>query len=90
MAFDAAVNQGVYAASVDLQRSLGVIDDGIIGNKTRLAAHSQYSTATVNEYCARRMRRYGMTGNFDRFGLGWARRLFDVHQYASFLTDNDT
>ena len=90
IAFDAAVNQGVYAGSVDLQRSLGVKDDGIIGPKTRLAAHSQYSTDTVNEYCARRMRRYGMTGKFEKFGLGWSRRLFDVHQYASILTSNDT
>jgi len=90
IAFDAAVNQGVHAASVDLQRSLGVKDDGIIGHKTRIAAHSQYSTDMVNEYCARRMRRYGLTKRFDRFGLGWARRLFDVHQYGSFLTWTDT
>jgi len=90
IAFDASVNQGVHAASVDLQRSLGVQDDGIIGTKTRLAAHSQYSIDTVDEYCARRMRRYGLTKRFDKYGLGWARRLFGVNQYATFLTCADT
>jgi len=89
IAFDGAVNQGVHAATIDLQRALGVEDDGIIGNITRVAAHTQYSEAILNEYCARRMVRYGKTKGFHKYGLGWSRRLFDVRNYASVLTCND-
>lgn len=38
--FDSAVNHGVRQASKFLQRALGVDDDGIIGNKTIAAVHS--------------------------------------------------
>lgn len=89
VAFDESVNQGPYAAIIDMQRSLRVKDDGIFGDKTRMAAHIQYSAKLINEYCARRMLRYGTTKKFYKYGHGWARRLFDVHNYASVLTQND-
>jgi len=89
IAFDGSVNQGPYAAIIDLQRSLRVKDDGIFGNETRTAAHFQYSAKLINEYCARRMTRYGSTRKFEKYGLGWSRRLFDVHNYGTILAQND-
>lgn len=80
--FDAAVNQGVGRAAMFLQGALGVTQDGIIGPLTLQAAQGADIPVTVTEYCARRGRHYGNLSTFHRFGLGWMRRLFDVHREA--------
>lgn len=73
--FDTAVNQGVGAAIRLLQASAGVPMDGNIGPKTIAAVNAKGARSMVEEYAARRMHRYGGTVNFDRYGLGWSRRL---------------
>jgi len=75
--FDAAVNQGVDTASRMLQAAIGVKVDGIVGPKTLAAAWRKNGTNVVLEIAAQRGYRYGCTGHFTRFGLGWMRRLMD-------------
>ncbi len=75
LVFDAAVNQGVSAATHMLQFALKVSVDGKIGPNTIAAA-----MASNNETCARfqtlRAYRYMGTINFERYGEGWFSRLF--------------
>jgi lysozyme family protein len=75
MHFDCSVNQGVGAAAKLLQEALGVIPDGKIGPNTIAAALMAKPIPILIEYAARRGKRYADNPNFDRFGLGWLRRL---------------
>jgi len=87
LAFDAAVNHGVAASSLFLQKAVrGVKCDGITGAKTVGAANSKKGRAGVNLvrkiltlrsrfYHTLAMHRPGM----DKFYNGWSRRLFDLH-----------
>jgi lysozyme family protein len=84
MVFDGGVNQGRTAMAKRLQRAVGAADDGVIGPKTLAALdrhHNDYA-GLINEVAARRGRRYAQTRNFDRYGLGWMRRLMAVHGRA--------
>jgi lysozyme family protein len=75
--FDAAVNQGVKPAVFLLQRALDTVQDGHIGPQTlKLAAAATPWHAA--RYLALRAARYVETRNFDRFGLGWFTRLFEL------------
>jgi len=73
--FDTAVNQGTGAAARLLQAAAGVPVDGKVGANTIAAVNAKGARSMVEEYAARRMNRYGVTANFDRYGLGWSRRL---------------
>ena len=73
--FDTCVNQGVGAAAKLLQLSAGAEPDGKIGPKTLAAVRRLPPAGLLTEYAARRAVRYGQTAAFDRFGLGWSRRL---------------
>lgn len=75
MHFDTAVNQGVGAAARLLQEAAGTGVDGKIGPATLAAVGRKDVQTLLNEYAARRALRYAGTANFDRFGLGWLRRL---------------
>ena len=77
IAGDEAVNQGVGAASRDLQTALGVEADGVIGPATVAAAQRQANAPDelLIDVIARRAMRYVAAGNFAVFGLGWMRRL---------------
>lgn len=81
LVFDCAVNQGPYFARRNLQASIGVKTDGIIGPKTLEAARQDPESA-LPELAARRARRYGTTPGFDDYGLGWMRRLTHIFQLA--------
>ena len=86
--FDSAVNQGQPTAKRILQKAAGVKVDGIIGPKT-LAAIRADTDAVLTEFMARRAVRYGNLWNFLTFGLGWMRRLLDVHREAMALRDEE-
>lgn len=79
---DAAVNQGLGAAAVLLQQSLGVKADGNIGPVTLAAANTADVRTLVTEFAARRALRYAGTANLASFGLGWMRRLAAAHALA--------
>lgn len=75
MAFDAAVNQGVHAATEMLQRAAGVATDGLIGPVTTVAAKKP---DVLRNLAVERLMRYSRTRNFDRFGRGWYNRVTDA------------
>jgi len=57
--FDGCVNHGVKAATVLLQRELGLLDDGIIGPKTMGAMHAvQEPTVVAESLIWRRLKFY--------------------------------
>lgn len=76
--FDTAVNMGRAFAITTLQHVVGVSPDGIVGNQTIQAVNMLDPVKIVQEYSAFRMLRYTNIKNFDRYGKGWTRRLFDV------------
>jgi len=84
MVFDGAVNQGRHTIAKRLQRVVGATEDGIVGKDTlgAMKTWSDFYPKLIDEVAARRMRRYAQTRNFKRYGLGWCRRLMDVHSKA--------
>jgi len=74
--FDSAVNQGKSAAIKLLQKVVGTIADGIIGPQTINATNR--TNSIVPRYLAERALRYSKTKNFNKYGRGWMKRLFDV------------
>ena len=80
MVFDAAVNQGPKTARKILQKSLGVVRDGIIGPQT-LAAVSRADPEEISKAMAvERLLRYIETATFHRFGRGWFRRVLETYR----------
>lgn len=84
--FDMAVNAGVKRAGLLLQQVLNTMDfnlieDGIIGNKTRTALNQALSIARqgiIALYQSFRMKYYLSLGNAGTFIHSWSRRTFDV------------
>jgi len=75
--FDAAVNQGVGAATRMLQRALDTVQDGIIGKQTQALA-AKATPWNIARFMAFRALRYASTRGFDTYGAGWLTRLFEV------------
>jgi len=75
---DYAVNSGPRQAARDLQRVLGVTDDGQIGPQTIAAARAMDTKAAIRQLCARRLALMrGLRGGklWATFGKGWQRRV---------------
>lgn len=79
--FDGAVNQGVAPAIKTLQKTLNVVQDGILGQQTITAAQTMRKDA-VALFMADRALRYTGTRNFDLYGRGWLKRLFLISMEA--------
>jgi len=79
--FDAAVNQGVLVAIKMLQAAAGVAQDGILGQKTLRAVNARDLPDLCAAFMAQRALRYMGTRNFDLYGKGWLKRLFDLSFY---------
>ena len=77
--FDCAVNQGPPVARKLLQKAAKVKVDGFIGPITVRTINSKPGVV-LTDFMARRATRYGLLSIFKFFGLGWMRRIFDVHQ----------
>lgn len=85
--FDCAVNQGVHAATIVLQRALRLKVDGWIGKDTLYAARNCAPSDTIIEICAQRVMLYANTAGWQTYDLGWMRRLFRVAYVAHNLKD---
>lgn len=83
--FDCAVNQGVGRAIRLFQKAAGVKADGIIGSNTMGAAWATPPKVLLADFMARRAVHYSGLRNVVVFGLGWYRRLFDIHQRSLVL-----
>ena len=89
--FDCAVNQGVSRAIRILQKSVHVKVDAILGPQTLAAIAVNPPKELLNEFIARRMNHYGRLASlFRTFGLGWSRRLSDVHAQALHLLNTSS
>lgn len=73
--FDAAVNSGPSQAIKWLQRSLGVLDDGIIGPKTIAAANAVNPDALRMRMLSQRLKFMASLANWPAFSRGWANRI---------------
>lgn len=73
--FDAAVNHGVRASALMLQRALGVDVDGEIGPLTLRAIAKHDQAQLLEDYAAIRRDRYRALPHFWRFGRGWLKRV---------------
>ena len=83
LAFDAAVNNGPDRARVWLQGALAVATDGVLGTETmqalaRLTTTPDGVRALACEFQARRIDFMACLTTWQRFGLGWSRRLCRV------------
>lgn len=77
--FDAAVNQGVGAATKMLQDAAGGLAvDGILGKRSLARIQSLPPKEIAASFMAKRALRYSGTRSFDKYGYGWMRRLFLV------------
>lgn len=76
--FDAAVNQGVGTAIKLLQKTVGTVQDGVLGNNTLAAINRANQTELCSMFLADRALRYTGTRNFDVYGRGWFKRLFII------------
>lgn len=77
LVFDAAVNQGVHAAIIMMQRVIGVQPDGIVGPVT-LKTAERVGQGAAAEYLTERALRYLETPNSGRYLKGWMNRLFGL------------
>lgn len=77
--FDYAVNSGVKQAIKDLQRSLNVTVDGIIGNQTVGAANTKPLKETYQDYLFRRLNYMITCCDWKTNGKGWGKRINTIN-----------
>ena len=83
LVFDAAVNHGNSRSAKFLQTAVGASADGIIGEKTIAKVNAKNDIIKVcSEFCVTRGLFYTEIDTFQRYKLGWFRRLFDTHATA--------
>lgn len=87
--FDCGVNQGPGRAKRFLQKALKVKVDGKIGPITLAAANTANPVELLGEFMVRRALHYSSLVNIVVFGLGWFRRLFDIHRWALAVLNTD-
>lgn len=85
--FDTCVNSGLKRGAKTLQRAIGVVDDGIIGNQT-LATVKKYSeTILVNKYLDERVRFLNIIVEKNpvqgKFLNGWLNRVKNLRKVLS-------
>lgn len=79
---DSAVNQGPAAAVRMLQRTVGVREDGVIGQETISAIKRAALRPLIADFIAERAFKYARHPKIEIYGLGWYRRLAACHQMA--------
>lgn len=73
--FDAAVNSGPGQSIKWLQRSLGMLDDGIIGPKTLAAVNAANPDSLRMRILGQRLKFMASLANWPAFSRGWANRI---------------
>lgn len=83
--FDMAVNAGVRAATLCLQRALRVADDGVLGPVTLAAAARQAGVALLTRITRERILYYASLRNWPSEKKGWTQRTLETLLTASDL-----
>lgn len=89
IAFDAAVNNGVGAATKWLQGALGVEADGVMGSVTQAALRSCSGDKAQQTLIALHGARIDMMAKlptWNKFGRGWSKRLASLPFQAAGMT----
>jgi len=73
--FDTAVNAGVEKAIKLLQRSVGEVEDGILGPLTIQSAQSMNAWRLFARFNGHRLDHLNNLSHWPRFGRGWAQRI---------------
>lgn len=81
--FDIAVNSGIETAVRQLQRAIGVADDGHFGPVSQAAAEKASETDTIMRLNAERLDFMTRLSTWQHFGRGWARRIAGNLRYAA-------
>jgi lysozyme family protein len=76
--FDACINQGPHAATVDLQTAAGTMRDGIIGTATARAVAAADPQRLLVAFLVARALRYKDNLHIARYADNWAHRLVTV------------
>ena len=66
-----------------LQRAVGVLDDGAVGDKTLGAIKKMTLDDVLILFIAERLEFYTKLSTFNSFGRGWARRVVGNLRYAA-------
>jgi len=88
--FDYSVHSGPTRAVKDLQKVVGVSQDGKIGPKTLEAIKSMGSRNVINKLCDTRLAFLKRLKTWPTFGKGWSRRVAGVRDFALGLSSNPT
>ena len=73
--FDMAVNSGIRSAIRALQRTVGTVEDGILGPHTLMAAQSMPPLRLAARFNAQRLLYYASLATWPAFGRGWGTRV---------------
>lgn len=82
VAFDAAVNSGVYRGSKWLQHAIGAVPDGIIGPRSLALAKASVASQAVTKAIRSRKNFLLSLSTWSSFGRGWSKRLASVEAAA--------
>lgn len=81
--YDGCVNQSAQAIRKYMQIAIGGLKaDGVLGPATRQKAAKTNLPQAIKEFMAMRAVRYAGSQTIKVHGLGWYRRMFDMHQHA--------
>lgn len=83
---DAAYNHGNKNAVKFLQRAVGAVDDGVLGNQTLAAVNAMDKNDVILKFNAERIEFFTNIKTFNVFGRGWMRRVAGNLRWAA--TDN--
>ena len=83
--FDMAVNSGVSRSIKLLQKTVGTIEDGIIGPKTLESLKLMDVNQAIQIYNANRLQFYTSLSDFSNFGKGWVNRVANNLKLGSLL-----
>ena len=89
MVFDASVNMGVGQSIRLLQKSLGCVDDGVIGPNTMKLINEFKVNDMIDKYSAQKEMFYRSLALFNTFGKGWLSRVAQVKQNAKGIANGN-
>ena len=81
--WDFAINAGMGTAKRKLQKAVGVVEDGIIGNLTIQAINNAELNDILLKFNAERLKYYTSLSTWPRYGKGWTLRVAGQLNYAA-------